>query len=63
MSEDSLTHPPSFSNKVFRGNVTILEPSVNWTYLVNEADKTLELGEKIGFNMDGCYSHVKNVIE
>ncbi|CAH1443046.1 unnamed protein product [Lactuca virosa] len=23
MSEDSLTHPPSFANKIFRGNVTI----------------------------------------
>lgn len=52
---NSLTHPPGFSNKFFMGDDNFSYGSVKKNYLNIEAEKTLELGEKIGFNMDGCY--------
>ncbi|CAI9285657.1 unnamed protein product [Lactuca saligna] len=60
---ESLTHPPRFSQKLFFGDDNFSEGSVNKNYLNIEVEKTLEVGETIGFDMDVCYSKVKNVIE
>ncbi|CAI9276863.1 unnamed protein product [Lactuca saligna] len=62
-SEDSLTHPSGFSNELFVRNDTISDGSVYRNCLLIEANKALELGEKIGFNMNECYSHIKSVIK
>ncbi|CAH1420613.1 unnamed protein product [Lactuca virosa] len=63
VSHDSLSHPPGFPNRFYGGNDLNLECSFNRNFMLEETNRTMETGYKIGFYMDGCFDHVQIIIE
>lgn len=61
--DDSLSHPPGFSNVIHGENEVFSEGSFNTNLGEVESKKTIEVGENIGFNMNSCSEHVKNTIQ
>ncbi|CAI9285649.1 unnamed protein product [Lactuca saligna] len=59
--EDNLSHPPSFSN--FNGNDGFSEKSYNNYSFFSEIQNTLEMGKAMGYNLDGCFDRVKEIVE
>ncbi|CAI9292934.1 unnamed protein product [Lactuca saligna] len=60
-SEDDLTHPPGFSkcNSFGAGS----DNSINKGSFLTEIHKTLEMGKDMGYNLEGCYDRVKEIVE
>lgn len=50
---DLLSHPPCFSNRIFRGNETNLDGSINRQTFFNETYRTMEVGKKVRYNING----------
>ncbi|CAI9264238.1 unnamed protein product [Lactuca saligna] len=60
-SEDNLTHPPGFSNcNSFAG---CSDTSYNKGSFLSEIQKTMEMGKAMGYNLEGCYDRVKEIVE
>ena len=64
-SEDDLSHPPGFSNQrvSFSGNNQSISGGIekNNSFL-NELQKTIAVGESLGYNMDGCMDRVTKIL-
>ncbi|CAI9295936.1 unnamed protein product [Lactuca saligna] len=66
IDEDDLSHPPSYSipcNSFGDGNKSLLEGSFNNHKFFIELNKKLEMGEAIGYNVEGCFKWLKQVVE
>ncbi|CAI9276967.1 unnamed protein product [Lactuca saligna] len=59
--EDNLTHPLGFSN--FMGGGNFSQGSFNNFSFLKEIQKTLDIGRSLGYNMDGCFDRVKEIVE
>ncbi|CAI9285239.1 unnamed protein product [Lactuca saligna] len=62
-SEDNLTHPPGFSN--CNSLDGCLSNSYNKGSFLSEIQKkkTLVMGKAMGYNLEGCYDRVKELVE
>ncbi|CAH1453383.1 unnamed protein product [Lactuca virosa] len=60
-SEDELTHPLGFSN--CNRFVACSDNSYNKGSFLSEIQKTLEMGKAMGYNLEGCYDRVKEIVE
>lgn len=60
-SEDKLTHPPGFSNLNNLDGSS--DTSCNKRSFLCEIQKTLDIGKAIGYNLEGCYDRVKELVE
>ncbi|CAI9280983.1 unnamed protein product [Lactuca saligna] len=67
LSEEDLSHPPGFSNWCFSDlgdNQSVSEGITNSNYFLNELQKnTIEMGESLGYNMDGCLDRVPEILK
>ncbi|CAH1441082.1 unnamed protein product [Lactuca virosa] len=61
--DDSLSHPPSFSNINQGENDVFSEGSFNTDSIEVESRKTIVVGGSIGLNLNCCSEHVKNSIQ
>ncbi|CAH1454132.1 unnamed protein product [Lactuca virosa] len=62
-TDDSLSHPPGFSNINQRDNDLFSEGSFNTDSIEVESRKTIAVGGSIGLNLNSCSEHVKNTIQ
>ncbi|CAI9274796.1 unnamed protein product [Lactuca saligna] len=62
-TDDSLSHPPGFSNMIHGEKDVFSEGSLTNDSNVVESKKTIAMGGIIGLNMSGCSEHVKNTIQ
>lgn len=62
-TDDSLSHPPGFSNINQRENDVFSEGSFNTDSIKVESRKTIVVGGSIGLNLNSCSGHVKNTIQ
>lgn len=65
-SEEDLSHPPGFSDPChsnFGGNQNISDASFNNQSFLIELKKTMDMGESMGYVMEGCFERVKEIIE
>ncbi|CAI9278084.1 unnamed protein product [Lactuca saligna] len=65
-SEEDLSHPPGFSNQCFsfsennQSNTGGIEKNNSF---LEELQKTIAVGEALGYNMDGCMDHVIEILQ
>lgn len=62
-TEKSLSHLPGFSNRIYGDKEAVSEGSFNINSIVVEANKKIRMGELFGYNMDGCITQVKSILE
>ncbi|CAI9279869.1 unnamed protein product [Lactuca saligna] len=60
-SEDNLTHPQGFSNS--NNLAGCLDASYNKGSFLCEIQKTMEMGKAMGYDLEGCYDRVKEIVE
>ncbi|CAI9301815.1 unnamed protein product [Lactuca saligna] len=60
-SEDELTHPPGFSN--CNSFVVCSDDSYNKGSFLSEIQKTMEMGKAMGYDLEGCYDLVKEIVK
>lgn len=65
-SEEDLSHPPGFSNQrvSISGNSQSVSGGIGKTNsFLNELQKTIAMGEMLGYNMDGCMDSVTEILK
>lgn len=62
-TDDSLSHPPGFSNINHGENDIFSDGSFNTDSIEVESRKTIAIGGSIGLNMNCCSEHVKSTIQ